>query len=260
MARKISIITITLNSERYLEQTISSVVDQTYGNIEYIIVDGGSTDGTLDIIRKYDAKIDRWISEPDKGIADAMNKGLSLATGDYILFLHSDDYLLNSGVLEQAAGFLTKPYDIVMYDIILERNEKKSLVSPRGLTWWINFKTGIFHQSVLCSKTLFREIGTFDTNFHIAMDYDFFLRAYRASMRTKRIEIPLTLMRLVGISSNTDWPGLKQRLLEEHRVHVKNCPTLWMRLMYKIYWLAYLPYKKTCCTIKSIGHSDMHEH
>ena len=90
---KISIITITFNSEEHLEQTIESVAAQTYPSIEYIIVDGGSTDGTLDIIKRHEEDIDRWISEPDDGIADAFNKGIALATGDFVYFLNSDDYL-----------------------------------------------------------------------------------------------------------------------------------------------------------------------
>ena len=94
---KITIVTITYNAERYLEQTITSVIEQTYTNREYIVVDGNSSDGTLDIIKKYESEIDNWISEPDNGIADAMNKGIDLATGDYILFLHSDDCFEHGG-------------------------------------------------------------------------------------------------------------------------------------------------------------------
>ena len=249
---KISIITITLNSERYLEQTITSVLNQSYDNIEYIIIDGGSTDGTLDIINKYEDRINPWISEPDDGIADAMNKGLLLATGDYILFLHSDDYLLDSKVLEQATISLREPYDIVMFNILLKRNGKKKLVNPRGLTWWINFKTGIYHQSVFCSKELFQKIGSFDTSFRIVMDYDFFLRAYRAKVQVKRVDIPLSLMRLVGISSQQDWTSQRERLMEERKVHKKNCLGQWMRLCYWAYWSCYLPYRRACNIVKSI--------
>ena len=91
---KITFITPTFNSEKTLEQTISSILDQTYRNIEYIIVDGGSTDGTIDIIKKYEGRI-RWISEPDNGICDAVGKGIEFATGDYINILGADDALLD---------------------------------------------------------------------------------------------------------------------------------------------------------------------
>lgn len=244
---KLSIITITFNSEDYLEQTILSVINQSYKNIEYIIVDGDSTDNTLNIIKKYEPKVNTWISEPDNGIADAMNKGLKLATGDYILFLHSDDYLIDSNIIKKAIGQISIPCDIILFNIILERDGKKMLTCPRGLTWWINFKTGVFHQSTFCSRSLFQEIGHFDQQFRITMDYDFFLRAYRAGIRTQQIALPISLMRLVGISSQRDWPSLQKRFLEEQIVHHKNLMGKWMPLLYKVYWTLYLPYKKACC-------------
>lgn len=250
---KISIVTITLNSKPCLEQTITSVINQSYSNIEYIIIDGGSTDGTLDIIKQYESKIDLWISESDKGIADAMNKGLSLATGEYILFLHSDDYLLDSSVLEKAAMYLTDSHDIVMFSIVLERNGKRWTAKSRGLNFWINFKTGIFHQSVFCSKSLFQKIGTFDNQFHIVMDYDFFLRAHKANIHAKCVDIPLSLMRLIGISSQLDWPSLRERFIEERKVHAKHCTNYWMRALYLVYWALYFPYRKTCSLYKSLS-------
>ncbi len=241
---KISVITVCYNSEKYIEHTITSVVTQTYDNVEYIIIDGGSSDGTLDIIKKYDAYIDRWISEPDDGIAHAMNKGIDLSTGDYILFLHSDDYLLNSEVLEKSSHYLHPPYDIVFFDIILEDNGHKRFFTPRGFNWWMNFKTGIFHQSSLCSRKLFEKIGTFNTSLKIAMDYEFFLRAYKAEIKTKYVNMVLAVMRLVGVSSRRQWPDLKHRFHEERRIHFLHCSDLTMRLIYQIYWALYLPYRR----------------
>ena len=91
----ISIITVSYNAVKTIEQTISSVVNQSYSNIEYIIIDGGSTDGTVDIIKKYEDRIAYWVSEPDGGIYDAMNKGIKVATGDYIQIIGADDFLIN---------------------------------------------------------------------------------------------------------------------------------------------------------------------
>jgi glycosyltransferase involved in cell wall biosynthesis len=99
----ISVITVVYNGQDYLEETIQTVLKQTYQNKEYIIIDGGSLDDTVEIIKKYEDSIDYWISEPDNGIADAMNKGLKVAQGDYILFLHSDDYFLENNTLEKAS-------------------------------------------------------------------------------------------------------------------------------------------------------------
>ena len=96
----ISIITVVFNGEKYLEETIQSVINQTYSNVEYIIIDGGSTDGTLDIIKKYEKKIDYWVSEKDKGIYDAMNKGIDVASGEWINFMNASDIFYNSDVLK----------------------------------------------------------------------------------------------------------------------------------------------------------------
>ena len=246
MSVKISIITITFNSERYLEQTITSVMNQSYQDIEYIIVDGGSTDRTLAIIEKYNDHIDRWVSEPDKGIADAMNKGLNLATGDYTLFLHSDDYLISNKSIDEAAKHMKSSKNIIMFNIILEGNGNKLVCKPRGFIWLINFKTCVYHQSVFCSKKLFDKIGTFDTSFRIVMDYDFFLRAYRAKCSVKYVDFTLSLMRLVGLSSQQSWQDLQERFDEEKKVHAKNCKNTWMRMLYKIYWTLYLPYRRIC--------------
>lgn len=243
MAVKISIITITLNSERYLEQTITSILEQTYTNKEYIIIDGGSTDSTLDIIRKYESKIDCWISEPDDGIADAMNKGISLATGDHFLFIHSDDYLLNSTVLERISFFLQTRLDIYIFPVILKNKNTNKKSAARRLNLWTNFKMGSCHQGQLYSKKLFDRIDAFNTNYKIVMDYDFILRSYRIGAQSCSINIPLAVMRLTGISSRRDWKGLQERFQEEKQVHLNNCPTVWMRILYAMYWALYLPYR-----------------
>jgi len=103
----ISIVTVVYNGAKHLEQTILSVLKQSYPNVEYLIIDGGSTDGTLEIIRQYEEAIDYWISETDKGIYDAMNKGISLASGDYIVFLNADDWY-ERGAIESVAQNIIK--------------------------------------------------------------------------------------------------------------------------------------------------------
>ena len=236
---KISIITICFNSAQYLEQTIRSVTGQTYADREYIVIDGGSTDGTVDIVRKYEDKIDKWISEPDHGIADAMNKGLAMANGDYVIFIHSDDYFVDANVISTAVSYMSEEQDVYLFDIFLEKNGERKLHRPRGFNWWMNLKTGVFHQSVICRRDLFEQIGYFDTSFKITMDYDFFLRAYWAGVRAKKIAFPLSVMRLVGISSRCDWLGLRQRLAEERRCHRKNCPSPATGLLYRLYWYFY---------------------
>jgi len=241
---KISIITISFNSDQHLEETIQSVIAQTYSNIEYIVVDGGSTDTTLDIIRRHEQHIDRWISEPDDGISDAMNKGVSLATGDFIYFLHSDDYLGNNDAIEEACRHLSETDDVFLFSIYLELDGKISLHRPRGFNTWLLFKNGIYHQSTICSKRLFDEIGLFDPSFQIAMDYDFFLRAYKSGKGAVSVNMPLGTMRLTGISSQTDWDSLHERFSEQQRVHAKNCDSTFMRIVYGIYSPLYWSYRR----------------
>jgi glycosyltransferase involved in cell wall biosynthesis len=246
----ISVITVVYNGQDYLEETIQTVLKQTYQNKEYIIIDGGSLDDTVEIIKKYEDSIDYWISEPDNGIADAMNKGLKVAQGDYILFLHSDDYFLENNTLEKASQYLEQDHDLFLYNLYHSDNDRKTLSQPKGMGWRINFKTGVLHQSCICARSLFEKIGYFDTNFKITMDYDFFLRAYRAGIKTKRIDFPLSVMRLVGIGSRKDWEGLRERLLEERRVHQKNCNSIFLKIIYLFYWALYFPYKFFLANIK----------
>jgi len=245
----ISIITITLNAEKYLEQTIQSVLNQTYKNIEYIVVDGGSTDGTLGIIEKYENAIDHIISEKDEGIADAMNKGIALSTGAYVLFLHSDDYFKSNDVLEKAIELFEDTSDVITCDILF--GKQFNLCKPRGFTFWFNFKQCIYHQGTFCRRQLIEKLRGFDTQFRIAMDYDFFLRAYQNKASLMMIPIVLTIMRDTGISSQLDWENLKIRFDEERRVHYKNCRSFSMKILYKVYWFLYLPYRRLSYVFKT---------
>ena len=103
---KISIVTPTFNQGQYIEQTIQSVLNQQYPNLEYIIIDGASTDGTVDIIKKYETKLHYWVSEPDKGIYDAMNKGARLANGDFINFMNADDIVYSTNAIEKIVNYI----------------------------------------------------------------------------------------------------------------------------------------------------------
>lgn len=241
---KISIITITLNSEKYLKETILSVVSQSYKDIEYLIIDGGSTDRTLEIIQKYDSQIDQWISESDGGIADAMNKGISLATGDYILFIHSDDFLINSKILQHCSSYFHNYKDMYIFQVLLDNHGHYILSKNNHFGWLTNLKMGSCHQGQFCSKELFTRIGGFDKNLKICMDYDFLLRAYRTNIKLESINLPISVMRQDGISSRKDWESISQRLNEEKRIHYKLCPYKLVSYLYKLYWSVYYPYRK----------------
>ena len=177
---KLSIITVSYNADKTIEQAIRSVVLQTYDNIEYIVIDGGSTDGTVDIIRKYEDKIAYWVSEPDEGIYDAMNKGIRRATGDYIYFLGADDCLLRKGTMKKIVLLLDEKIDILSAGVYLVDEElalerymdgvfAKERESFNGLM--------IPHQGMFVRSTVLKE-SPFDTTYKIAADYDFFLKCY----------------------------------------------------------------------------------
>jgi len=248
---KISVITVCFNAEKYIEQTIKSVLDQKNCDIEYIVIDGASTDKTLNIIRQYESKITKWISEPDKGIADAMNKGIKLATGDYLMFLNADDYFQTSDALAIATSYMEESKDIYIYDTIFLKKEGGIRRHSGAFGKRINFK-GICHQGVFCKKDLFEKIGSFNTSFKVCMDYDFFMRAYRYGATGQYIDEILSVMRDGGISSRRDWVSLKQRFAEEKRVHLENTPSPFMGALYRVYWTLYLPYRKVRSGVKAL--------
>jgi glycosyltransferase involved in cell wall biosynthesis len=238
----LTVITVVYNGDKHLEQTIQSVINQSYNNVEYIVIDGCSTDRTKAIIHQYQAMIDYWVSEPDKGIADAMNKGISLSTGDYIIFIHSDDYFYTNKVVENALMNIDKDCDIAVFQVLF--GQKFISIIPRQFNWWINFKIPACHQGVICKLNLFKNLGGFDNQFKIDMDYDFLLRAYRKGIFVQQLNLVLAVMRDTGISSRKDFKSILERLAEERLVHNKNCPNILMEIIYKVYWFFYLNYKK----------------
>lgn len=166
----ISIITVVYNGGKYLEETIQSVINQTYDNVEYIIIDGGSTDGTLDIIKKYEDRIDYWVSEKDKGIYDAMNKGWSLINEDSrILFLGAGDKVLTFPALKE---LINHKHAIIYGNVYIGKNLFYSKVN-----WKLKLGNTIHHQALLVPKIINKQ-PPFDNSFSIYADYDFNLRLY----------------------------------------------------------------------------------
>jgi glycosyltransferase involved in cell wall biosynthesis len=177
----ISIITVVYNGEKYLENTILSVINQTYNNIEYIIIDGGSTDHTIDIIKKYENDIHFWISEKDDGIYDAMNKGLKLCTGEIIGIINSDDYYSDESIFSRLIEtMIEKPGDIYYGDMIIINQQNHEVIEKR----YTNLKKLYFgmylnHPSTFVKRSIYNKLGLFDSkNFKIAADYDFMFRNF----------------------------------------------------------------------------------
>ncbi len=242
MSPTISIITVAYNAEQHIAQTIESVVSQSYGDYEYIVIDGSSTDSTMDIVRERAGGIDHIVSEPDAGIGDAMNKGLRLAAGEYVLFLHADDYLLGPDVLAEVAPLLSAPIEAFRLVYDLEDGGQRLPRIP-SLGWRTNFKTGLDHQAVLCRASLLRDLDGFDTSLRIAMDYDLFLRAYRRGVSAQIHDLPISVMRKTGISSRSDRASLLERFREEKKIHERHASNLGWRAVYWAYWIAYPIYR-----------------
>ena len=181
----VTIVTVVLNGEKYLEETIQSVINQTYDNIEYIIIDGGSTDGTLEIIHKYEAVIDYWVSEPDGGIYDAMNKGIQLATGELIGLINSDDWYLSNAVSTVADKY-TKEFQnervIISGGIFWIDSEGKIMFpvprSEKFLVERINWEMPLNHPATFVASDVYAILGLFNLKYQIGADYDFIHKAY----------------------------------------------------------------------------------
>jgi len=203
----VSIITVSYNSSKTIEDTIKSILNQTYTNIEYIIVDGNSTDNTIDIL-KSSAKlfeirnIDyRWISEPDKGIYDAMNKGIFMAKGDIIGIINSDDWYSDDAVIEAVKTLKNETFAIVSG----ERRKVKFNKKPYGVYYnkkeiksYIHKVMPINHAATFVHNTVYEKVGVFDTRYKLSADYDFIYRAFNASVNFMFIDKIIVNMRNSG--------------------------------------------------------------
>jgi len=178
---KISIVTVCYNAEKDIEKTILSVINQTYDNIEYIVIDGGSHDGTLSVINKYASKIDKVISEPDKGIYDAMNKGITLAKGDWINFMNAGDTFASKNVLEKIFKNVSYKENIgVIYGQTYSSNGKyvsEAYLDPFWKTDNYLHSMGFCHQSTFVRGNIAKK-HFFNTNYKVAADFDMMYNIY----------------------------------------------------------------------------------
>ena len=174
MSRKISIITVVRNNRNYIGHCIDSVIKQNYNNIEYIVIDGGSTDGTVDIIKQYQKYISQWVSEPDHGIYDAMNKGINLASGDVVGILNSDDYYVSHCVIEQIMNeFDLSGLESVFADLVYVKRDnvneivryyRSSMFHPKKFAFgWMPA-----HPTFFVKRNCYERYGLFKTDYKIA--------------------------------------------------------------------------------------------
>lgn len=212
----ISIITVVFNGAATLEDTIRSVLQQTYDNIEYIIIDGMSRDNTLDIIRKYDQRVDYWLSERDEGIYDAMNKGVAIASGEVVGFLNADDFYADNSVLEQVANvFQNGAIEACYADLVYVSQD-----GHRVLRYWKSkaFTKGLFalgwcpaHPTFYVRRAVVERYGNFDKSFKFAADAELLMRYLeRGEIRTTYIPQVWVRMR-VGGQTNQSWKNIVQQ-------------------------------------------------
>ncbi|RTE07924.1 glycosyltransferase family 2 protein [Paenibacillus whitsoniae] len=204
---KVSVITATYNSEKYVESAIKSVINQSYKNIEYIIIDGASKDNTLKIVENYDSKIDKLISEEDLGIYDAFNKGIRHATGDIIYFLNSDDTLSDDSVIEEVVSlFDENPNTWYVYGNVqfLENTEDMTVYGREFSVQ--DFQKGYAppHQAVFVKAEFFHQYGLFNLEYAVAGDFEFSLRCFlnAAEKETMYVNKVLANFRIGGVSSS----------------------------------------------------------
>jgi glycosyltransferase involved in cell wall biosynthesis len=195
---KITVITVVFNGEESIEETIDSVINQSYGNVEYIVVDGGSTDGTLAIIKKYAHAIDNWVSEPDKGIYDAMNKGLSMASGSWVNFMNAGDRFYSAQSISQVFS-VSMGCEKIIYGDVQIRYEDFSRVEiarhPKRLWRGMQF----CHQSVFCD-TEYHKGNPFNIENRICADLEFCYDAYKKNVNFKYTPSIVSSVEVGGVS------------------------------------------------------------
>lgn len=236
----VTIITVVFNGEKHLEQTIQSVISQTYDNVEYIIIDGGSTDGTVDIIRKYEQVIDYWVSEPDGGLYHAINKGISLCMGRLVGIIHAGDNYTLEAIVEVVEAYLKKTSaGLFTGDCQCLFRDNSNWYIRSGNLGPLPYKT-LPHPSTFVSLEIYKKYGAFETSFKIASDYEFFCRCFAQSVELIYISKTIAIMMNPGISNNY-YMTAKEELM--------------VRLRYLPKLLAIIIFLRSCLTIT--GHKAL---
>lgn len=216
---KISIITVCYNSVETIRDTIESVLSQQYPDIEYIIVDGASKDGTLELISEYEGRISKVISESDKGIYDAMNKGVQAATGDFVGILNSDDVFAGSDVVQNLVAHLQNnpSADAVYADLVFVQRKEMDVVTRRysssGFSpWKVRFGFMIPHPTFYARRELFDKYGNYKLGYRVSADFELMARFMSKGVKMVRHSAVMVKMREGGISTTGFWWRIHQNL------------------------------------------------
>ena len=228
----ISVITVSYNAASIIEQTILSVINQTYSNIEYIIIDGGSTDGTIDVIKKYQSKISYWISEPDKGIYDAMNKGIKIATGDWINFMNCGDSFYTNQIIEEIFCTPKDKYDVIYGNTNLLLPEGEYIQKGEAIT---SSKYMPFVHQASFSNCILMKNNLFDTTFKICADRKFFYDVLKLNGRFCYVD--KTFVNYEGVNGFSS-TNIVKLLYEIGMIEGKTDKLSW-KIYYKLYTMLY---------------------
>lgn len=242
---KITIITVCKNSEHFITETIESVVNQTYKNIEYIVIDGNSTDSTIDIIKRYSSMIHIWLSETDDGMYFAINKGLKLATGDYILILNSDDVLVSKNTVENVVDVINNERLDFYYGNIIKSNAgkyKKVQLFPVTYEQLLlsTHCTFVPHPCFFISAKLNEILGGYDQQYKYASDYDYILKAFVSKgSKGKHLDIFISQFRIHdnSISASGKIDAERKMILKQHGYY--NYPYSVRMFSYYTLWIYY---------------------
>lgn len=213
---KISIITINYNDKEGLLKTIQSVRSQTWQEFEFLVIDGDSTDGGKEVLAQYDGQIDYWISEPDSGVYNAMNKGIRAATGDYVLFMNSGDLFYNNDVLKNAMALMTGDYGIYYGDVIVKKpHSERHKTYPDELTFSFFYTGALCHQATFIKRQLFYDHFFYNEDYRIYSDGEFFIYTIcKIGVPYKHLDLTIAIYDFTGISSTPKY----EKLHEEERM------------------------------------------
>jgi glycosyltransferase involved in cell wall biosynthesis len=238
----ISVITVCFNGAEFITQTIQSVLSQTYPRIEYIVIDGGSTDGTVEIIQKYASRLAYWHSKTDRGLAHAFNLGLAQAHGQWILFLHADDFFLEPSVVQKMMPYLIarQEADVVFGETILMVRQEELRPAPLrkiyGHPWrWQEFRwfDTIPHPSAFTNRRYLERAGEFKETLGIALDYELYLRKGKA-LRAHYIPIAVSGMREGGVSGKNLLRTFRESRMAQQSTKALPLWLAWMNFFWQI--------------------------
>jgi glycosyltransferase involved in cell wall biosynthesis len=221
----ISVITVVYNGVTTLEQTMLSVINQIYKNIEYIIIDGGSTDGTIDIIKKYEKHLAYWVSEPDNGIYDAMNKGIDKATGEWINFMNSGDWFYNAFVIDSVFATTIEEEDIIYG----KKYGQKTNIKKINRHFFLKY-LGICHQTIFARKKTLN--SGFNLKYKLASDFDWLMKSYTNGVKIRDINKIIVSYQGGGVSE-TNLNFIQKEIYEILKTYYPH----WIAFFRKLIWI-----------------------